>query len=76
MSITSYISGLCEHDVHGLFYPISCFGGCGTSWVSTTNVGIELGSPTLVNLAKFTWEILERFCQDHGKIVCLVLFDR
>ena len=70
MSITFYISGISEHDVHGLFYTISRFGGCGTSWVSTTNIGVELGSPTLVNLAKFpgTGEILERSCQDHGKI--------
>ena len=71
MSITLIYSGLHEHDVHGLFYPFSHFGGCGTSWVSTTNVGIELGSPTLVNLAKFpgTWKILPRSCQDHGKIM-------
>ena len=67
----SYISGLCEHDVHGLFYLISRFGGCGTSWVSTTNVGNQLGHPTLVDLAKFpgTWKILERSCQDLGKIM-------
>ena len=57
MSTTLFYSGLCEHDVHGLFYPIAHFGECGTSWVSTTNVEIELGSPTLGDLAKCpgTW---------------------
>ena len=45
--------------------------------MSTTNVGIELGSPTLVNLARFpgTYEILERSCQDHGKIGFTMYFN-
>ena len=36
--------------------------------MSTTNVEIELRSPTLVDLAKFAgnWEILKESCQDHG----------
>ena len=54
--------------------------------VSTTNVEIELGSPTLVNLTKFAMDgmILWESCQDHSGngftvyfccCVCFVLFD-
>ena len=45
--------------------------GCGTSWVSTTNAEIELRSPTLVSYAHgpVSWKILERSCQDLGKIM-------
>ena len=35
--------------------------------VSTTNVEIELGSPTLVNLTKFVW--MERSCGNLAKII-------
>ena len=55
--------------------------------VSTTNIEIELGSPTLVDLTKFAMDgkILLESCQDHSGngltmyfccCVCFVLFDR
>ena len=55
--------------------------------VSTTNIEIELRSPTLVNLTKFarTGKILKGSCQNHSGIgftmyylynLCFILFDR
>ena len=74
ITLDEYCFDLIQDCVNMMFIAYSilfrCFGGCGTSWVSNNNVEIELGGPTLVNLAKFpgTWEILERSFQDHAKI--------
>ena len=44
--------------------------------VSTTNVEIELGSPTLVNLTKFAMDgkLLWESCQDHVGMVSPCIF--